>query len=103
MLLNIDVKSIIEKGQQSVNTGGSLSKFSDKVDDLGGGSFNVVSKIGIWIAAIFLIIAVIKFFGGNSTTTNEAKGQIIRVVIGVVLIASGTAAIIWLSTLNLFA
>ena len=84
--------------ESSISDGGKLSGFSEKVDDIGGGVYHIVYKIGIFVALVGIVWAGIKLITSNAGTREEAKSSIIYKVFGVILIAAAASIVIFLAT-----
>lgn len=98
ILGDLDPKAVIDGAESSISDGGKLSGFSEKVDDIGGGVYHIVYKIGIFVALVGIVWAGIKLITSNAGTREEAKSSIICKVFGVILIAAAASIVIFLAT-----
>ena len=57
ILGDLDPKAVIDGAESSISDGGKLSGFSDKVDDIGGGVYHIVYKVGIFVALVGIVWA----------------------------------------------
>ena len=98
ILGDLDPKAVIDGAESSISDGGKLSGCSEKVDDIGGGVYHIVYKIGIFVALVGIVWAGIKLITSNAGTREEAKSSIIYKVFGVILIAAAASIVIFLAT-----
>lgn len=99
---NLDVTTIMNGGSSLENS--SLSGLGTKVDDLGGGAYQLVYKVGVYIVVIGFIVAGLRLIFSNSMTRKEAKGSLLATVCGGVLIFAAVGIVVYLQTIgrNLF-
>ena len=85
----IDVEDIIKSGK-SLNES-SLSKLGEKVDDIGGGSYNLFFKAGTYIIVVGTIAAGIGLVVAGAPKREEAKAKIGYIIAGSLLIFGAIA------------
>jgi len=94
----IDVKDIINSGKSLEES--SLKEFGDKVNDIGGGAYDLTFKIGVWCTIIGLMIGGLFLIFSNSGNRNEAKSGIGSKVIGALLIFSAAGLVAYLQVIG---
>lgn len=88
----------------SVNDGGKLSPFSQLVDEYGGGAYNVLFKLIIWIIVIAFLIAAGKLAFSSSENRKFIKNDIVARVLAAILACSVIGGVAYLQSVgaNLF-
>lgn len=99
-VFGVSIEKILEDGADAMESGGSLANFSKAATDIGGGSVNVLSTAGIFIAIVAIIIAGIGLMLSNSNTRDESKKKIISAFGGVLIIGGAVALVTLLFNLG---
>lgn len=82
----------------------SLSGLGPKIDDLGGGAYHLVYKIGVMIILITLFGGGIYLALAGAQNRNEAKSKLLHIIGGALIAFSAAGIVVSLSNLgqNLF-
>lgn len=82
----------------------SLSGLSSKVDDLGGGAYHLVYKIGVMAILIALFCGGLYLALAGSQNRNEAKSRLLHIIGGALIAFSAVGIVVALANLgqNLF-
>ncbi len=98
----VGVEDIIKSGKSLDES--SLGKLGEKVDDIGGGGYNLVYKVGTYAIVIGLIVAGIALIFSGSHNREEAKSKIGYIIIGGILIFGAVTIAVLIQKLgtNLF-
>lgn len=94
LLTQPTVDEIISQGQSAMGDGGAFSALSSQVDQLGGGSYNVVLKVGIWVIVLLIMYGALKLAFSDSSTRNDSKTGIITKVIAAVLLFAAIGIVV---------
>lgn len=94
LLTQPTVEEIISQGEGAMGDGGALSALSSQVDQLGGGSYNVVLKVGIWVIVLLIMYGALKLAFSDSSTRNDSKTGIITKVIAAVLLFAAIGIVV---------
>jgi len=82
----------------------SLSGLGPKVDDLGGGAYHLVYKIGVMVILIALFAGGIYLALAGAQNRNEAKSRLLHIIGGALIAFSAVGIVVALANLgqNLF-
>ena len=94
LLTQPTVNEIIAQGESAMGDGGAFSAVSQQVDQLGGGSYNVMLKVGIWVIVLLLMFGALKLAFSDSSTRNDSKSGIITKVISAVLLFAAIGIVV---------
>lgn len=94
LLTQPSVNEIISQGESAMSDGGAFSAVSEQVDQLGGGSYNVMLKVGIWVIVLLLMFGALKLAFSDSSTRNDSKSGIITKVIAAVLLFAAIGIVV---------
>lgn len=94
LLTQLTVTEIISQGESAMGDGGAFSSVSEQVDQLGGGSYNVMLKVGIWVIVLLLMFGALKLAFSDSSTRNDSKSGIITKVIAAVLLFAAIGIVV---------
>lgn len=94
LLTQPTVDEIISQGESAMGDGGAFSALSSQVDQLGGGSYNVVLKVGIWVIVLLIMYGALKLAFSDSSTRNDSKSGIITKVIAAVLLFAAVGIVV---------
>lgn len=97
-LSGLDVESVLEGGSDAMQSGGSFSSVSEKVDSIGGGGYHLFRKIGIYGILFALMAGGCALLFSNSNDRSDVKKGIIWKVVGALVILGAVAITIFLQT-----
>lgn len=82
----------------------SLSGLGPKIDDLGGGAYHLVYKIGVMVILIALFAGGIYLALAGAQNRNEAKSKLLHIIGGALIAFSAAGIVVSLANLgqNLF-
>jgi len=98
--LGMSVESVLESGKNSMEDGGPLSGLSTKVDELGGGSYHLIRKGGVYIILICVALAGLGLVFAPAHERGEKKNSLIWKVVGAVIFFAAVAIVIMLETVG---
>jgi len=98
VLLTESVKDIIDSGSSLEDS--ALNPLGSKVSEFGGGTYHLLIKISAYVVVIGLMVAGLKLIFSNVQNRNEAKGNIVSIVIGGVLIFGAVAIAALIQTIG---
>lgn len=99
---NPNIEDIL--GSASNLESSSLSGLGPKVDDLGGGAYHLVYKIGVMVILIALFGGGIYLALAGAQNRNEAKSKLLHIIGGALIAFSAVGIVVALANLgqNLF-
>ncbi len=80
----VGVEDIIKSGKSLDDS--SLGKLGEKVDDIGGGGYNLFFKVGTYAIVIGFVVAGILLIFAGAPKREEAKAKVGYIIGGAVLI-----------------
>lgn len=83
ILGSLDVTTIVQDAQESSGVD-ATANLETKAQALGGGAWRILLIIGSILVLLGLGFAGLKLFFSNSSTRNEAKGEILWKIVGAV-------------------
>lgn len=96
----LDIGEIIEGAGDAMQTGGSFSEVSSKVDSIGGGAYHIAYKVGIFAALFAIIVVAIQLMFANANERQEKKSRLIWVIVAATLLMGACALLLFISSLS---
>ena len=98
ILLDGDIQQILDNASTLEES--DISELGVQVDNLGGGAYHLVYKLGVYAVIIGLVIAGLKLVFSNAQNRQDAKSNILYTILGGVLIFAAVSIVIFLQTVG---
>jgi len=85
----------------SVSDGGKLNPFSKLVDEYGGGAYNILFKIIIWVVILALLVAAGKVAFSSSDNRKFIKNDIVARILAVLLACGTLGGVAYLQSIGI--
>jgi len=85
----------------SVSDGGKLNPFSKLVDEYGGGAYNILFKIIIWVVILALLVAAGKLAFSSSDNRKFIKNDIVARILAVLLACGTLGGVAYLQSIGI--
>lgn len=93
----LSVADVLEGGNDAMQSGGAFASQSGKIDQVGGGVYHIMFKVGVFAMLIGLMFVGIKLAFANMNERDEAKKRIIWIVVGCILVFGGAGLIVMIA------
>lgn len=97
-MVGLKVNDIIENGSKNST---ALSGLEEQVDQLGGGSYNLLVKVGAYAVVLALMGGGLYLVFSNAGNRGDAKSKILWIVIGAVLIFGSVGLAVTLQSIGM--
>ena len=94
------VEEILQNGENAMADGGPLSGQSTKVDELGGGSYHLIRKGGVYIILICVAVAGLGLVFAPAHERGEKKNSLIWKIVGAIIFFAAVAIVVMLETVG---